>query len=114
MKKTLKDFNFDKKVVILRCDFNVSYQKGKIIDDTKLVESIPTIKYLFEHNAKVIILSHFGKVKEETGKLTGNEELEIKGKIQQGVGKAREVVEDVKDNVLDKANDIVDDMTDKE
>ncbi len=55
-----------------------------------------------------------GKVKEETGKLTGNEELEIKGKIQQGVGKAREVVEDVKDNVLDKANDIVDDMTDKE
>lgn len=55
-----------------------------------------------------------GKVKEETGKLTGNEELEIEGKIQQGVGKAREVVEDVKDNVLDKANDIVDDMTDKE
>lgn len=55
-----------------------------------------------------------GKVKEETGKLTGNEELEIKGKIQQGVGKAREVVEDVKDNVLDKANDVVDDMTDKE
>ena len=41
-----------------------------------------------------------GKVKEETGKLTGNEELEIEGKIQQGVGKAREVVEDVKDNVF--------------
>ncbi len=55
-----------------------------------------------------------GKVKEETGKLTGNEELEIKGKIQQGIGKAREVAEDVKDNVLDKVKDVVDDLTDKE
>ena len=54
-----------------------------------------------------------GKVKEETGKLTDNEELELKGKIQQGVGKAREVAEDVKDDVLDKVNDVVDDITGK-
>ncbi|NLC42030.1 MAG: CsbD family protein [Erysipelothrix sp.] len=54
-----------------------------------------------------------GKVKEETGKLTDNEELELKGKIQQGIGKAREVAEDVKDDVLDKVNDVVDDITGK-
>lgn len=51
-----------------------------------------------------------GKVKEEAGKLTDNEELELKGKVQQGVGKVREAVEDVKDDVLDKVNETIDDL----
>ena len=61
--KTIRDFDLDKKTVILRCDLNVSIKNGKIIDDTRIVNSIPTIKYLLEHNSKVVILSHLGKVK---------------------------------------------------
>ena len=61
--KTIRDFDLDKKTIILRCDLNVSIKNGKIIDDTRIVNSIPTIKYLLEHNSKVVILSHLGKVK---------------------------------------------------
>ena len=61
--KTIRDFDLDKKTVILRCDLNVSIKNGKIIDNTRIVNSIPTIKYLLEHNSKVVILSHLGKVK---------------------------------------------------
>jgi len=61
--KTIRDFDLDKKTVILRCDLNVSIKNGKIIDNTRIVNSIPTINYLLEHNSKVVILSHLGKVK---------------------------------------------------
>lgn len=63
--KTVRDFDLDKKRVILRCDLNVSIKDNKIIDDTRIVKSLETINYLLEHNAKVIILSHLGKVKKE-------------------------------------------------
>ena len=63
--KTLQDFNFENKTVILRCDFNVSIKDNKIISDERIVASIPTIEYLINKNAKVIIMSHLGKVKTE-------------------------------------------------
>lgn len=63
MKKTIKDFNLDSKKVLIRCDFNVPIKDGKIIDDNRIITSIPTIKYAIEHNAKVILLSHLGRVK---------------------------------------------------
>lgn len=68
MKKSIKNFNVDNKIVILRCDLNVSIKNNKIIDDTKIKESLETINYLLEHKAKVIILSHLGKVKTEEDK----------------------------------------------
>ena len=60
--KTLKDINIDNKKVILRCDLNVSISDEKIIDDTKIRKSLKTIEYLLEHNAKVLIMSHLGKI----------------------------------------------------
>ena len=63
--KTLQDFNFENRTVILRCDFNVSIKDNKIISDERIVASIPTIEYLTNNHAKVIIMSHLGKIKTE-------------------------------------------------
>ena len=68
MKKTIEDFELNNKKVIIRCDFNVPIQDGKIIDDNRIVESLRTIKYAMEKGAKLILMSHLGKIKEEADK----------------------------------------------
>ncbi len=64
--KTIKDIDINNKKVLIRCDFNVPIKEGKIVDNTRIVGALPTIKYAIEHNAKVILLSHLGRIKEET------------------------------------------------
>lgn len=66
--KTLKDFEFKGKKVILRSDFNVSIKEGKIISNERITAELPTINYLIEKGAKVIIMSHLGKIKGEEDK----------------------------------------------
>lgn len=66
MKKTIMDLDLTGKRVIIRCDFNVPLKDGKIIDDTRIVESLDTIRYALDQQAKVILLSHLGRVKEES------------------------------------------------
>jgi len=68
MKKTIKDFNLKNKKVIIRCDLNVPLEDGQISDETRIVESVETIMYAVKKKAKVIILSHLGRVKEEKDK----------------------------------------------
>src|SRR3989338_3776857 len=53
--------NLAGKRVLVRCDFNVAVEKNKIIDDFKIVQSLPTIRYLISQGAKVILLTHFGR-----------------------------------------------------
>lgn len=69
MKKKIQDVDIKNKKVLLRCDFNVPIQDGKILDDTKIMASLNTINYLIKNEAKIIILSHFGKIKKEEDKL---------------------------------------------
>ena len=65
-KKTIEDINVDGKRVFVRCDFNVPLDSsGNITDDKRIKESIPTIKYLLSHNARVILSSHLGRPKGE-------------------------------------------------
>lgn len=66
--KYLSENKVENKNVLLRCDFNVPVKDGKIIDDSKIKKSLKTINYLLECNNKVIILSHFGRVKCEEDK----------------------------------------------
>lgn len=63
MKKTIRDFDFDNKKVIVRCDFNVPIKNQEIVDDTRIVKALKTINYLIEHNAKIILMSHLGRIK---------------------------------------------------
>lgn len=67
--KYLSESTIRNKRVILRCDFNVPVSDGIIKDDSKIIRSLRTIRYLLENNNKVIILSHFGRVKKEEDKL---------------------------------------------
>lgn len=66
--KYLSEIELKNKNVILRCDFNVPVKDGVITDDSKITKSLKTIKYLLENNNRVLILSHFGRVKSEEDK----------------------------------------------
>ncbi len=66
MKKTIEDFNLKSKKVIIRADFNVPMKDGNITDDNRIKESLKTIQYAIENGARVILLSHLGRVKEES------------------------------------------------
>ena len=68
MKKTITDYNYNGKKVIIRCDLNVPIENGIITDDTRIKESLKSIKYLIDNNAKTIILSHLGKIKTQEDK----------------------------------------------
>ncbi len=68
MKRRIQDMDVQNKKVLLRCDFNVPVKNGAILDDSKIVAALQTIEYLVKNQAKVIILSHFGKVKTEEDK----------------------------------------------
>lgn len=61
--KTIKDYDLNNKRVIIRCDLNVPMIDGKISDETRILASLKTINYAIDNKAKVIILSHLGKVK---------------------------------------------------
>ncbi len=60
-KKTIRDINVKGKTVLLRADYNVPIANGKITDDYRIHQSLPTVRYLLDHGAKLIICSHLGR-----------------------------------------------------
>ncbi len=63
MKKTIKDYDLSGKKVIIRCDFNVPIENGIIKDESRIKKSLKTIRYARKQGAKVILMSHLGRVK---------------------------------------------------
>ena len=68
MKKTIKDYDLGGKKVIIRCDFNVPVQNGIIKDESRIKASLKTIRYALKNNAKIILMSHLGRIKTEEDK----------------------------------------------
>ena len=66
--KTIKDFELKGKVLFLRLDLNVPIEDGKITDETRIVASLPTIKYALEQGAKIVMASHLGRPKSAADK----------------------------------------------
>ncbi len=61
--KTLKDVNFAGKTVLIRVDFNVPMKNGVITSDKRIIEALPTIQYVMNKGAKVVLLSHLSRIK---------------------------------------------------
>ena len=80
--KTIKDFDLNGKRVLIRVDFNVPIKDGIITDDNRIVASLDTINYAINHHAKVILLSHLGRVKEEAD-LAKNDLLPVSKRLSE-------------------------------
>ena len=86
MKKSIRDFDLEGKKVIIRVDFNVPMKDGKITDDNRIRMSLKTINYAIENGAKVILMSHLGRVKEESDKLKNSLEV-VANRLSELLGK---------------------------
>ena len=106
MKKTIRDYKLNNKKVIIRCDFNVPMKDGKITDDNRIKESLPTIKYALDKGAKVILMSHLGRVKSEEDK-QNNSLKEVSVRLNELLNKKVVFIPDTKGAELENAiNDL--------
>lgn len=67
-KKTIKDIDLSGKTVLVRADYNVPIENGQITDDYRIKKSLPTLNYLIDQNAKIVICSHLGRPKDKDDK----------------------------------------------
>lgn len=102
MKKTIRDYNLYDKKVIIRCDFNVPIKDGVILDDNRIISSLDTIKYAINNGAKVILMSHLGRVKESVDLEKNNLEIVVK-KLEELLNIPVVFVSDTRGKKLEKA-----------
>ena len=102
MKKTIRDYDLNGKKVLIRVDFNVPMKDGVIGDDNRIRESLPTIQYAIDAGAKVILLSHLGRVKEEAD-LTKNDLRPVAKRLGELLSKEVIFVDVTRGEKLEKA-----------
>lgn len=102
MKKTIKDVELKNKTVMMRVDFNVPMQDGVITDTNRIVQAIPTIAYALERGAKVVLLSHLGRVKSEKD-LAENDLAPVAVKLAEIIGKPVKFVAQTRGEAVERA-----------
>ena len=100
--KTIKDINLENKKVLIRCDFNVPMKEGKIVDDTRITAALPTIQYALDNNAKVILFSHLGRVKEEAD-LAKNNLASVAKRLEELLNQSVTFIEETRGEKLENA-----------
>ena len=100
--KSIRDFDISDKKVLIRCDFNVPIKDGKITDDTRIVGALETINYAIEKNAKVILFSHLGRIKEEAD-LEKNDLSIVSTRLSELLGKKVIFISQTRGNELEEA-----------
>ena len=100
--KTIKDFDLNGKRVLIRVDFNVPIKDGVITDDNRIKESLKTILYAINNNAKVILFSHLGRVKEESD-LAKNDLLPVSVRLSELLGKEVKFINETRGSELEEA-----------
>lgn len=100
--KTIKDINLENKKVLIRCDFNVPIKEGKIVDDTRITAALPTIQYALNNNAKVILFSHLGRVKEEAD-LAKNNLAPVAKRLEELLNQSVTFIEETRGEKLENA-----------
>lgn len=110
-KKTIRDIDVSGKRVLVRCDFNVpqDLETGKITDNRRIKGAIPTIQYLIDNNAKVILCSHLGRPKGEV-----NEKYSLKIVAEELSNLLGKEVKLAKDIVGESAKELVANMQEKD
>lgn len=109
-KKTIRDIDVSGKKVLVRCDFNVPQdENGNITDTRRIVGALPTIKYLLESNAKVILCSHLGRPKGEVKKEFSLEP--VRKELEKELGKEVKLANDI---IGESAKTLTQDMKDGE
>ena len=106
MKKTIEDFDLSGKKVIIRCDFNVPMKDGKILDDNRIKESLKTINYAIDKDAKVIILSHLGRIKDINDK-KNNDLFPVAERLSKLLGKEVKFINETRGTVLENSINIM-------
>ena len=100
--KTIKQMNLENKKTLIRCDINVPMKDGKIIDDTRITAAIPTIKYAIDNNAKVILFSHLGRIKEASD-LEKNNLAPVAKRLEELLGQPVTFIEKTRGEELESA-----------
>ena len=108
MKKTIKDIDFKGKGVLVRVDFNVPLKDGKVKDDNRIKEALPTINYLLDNGAKVCLCSHLGKIDFKDSEKTPldmakNDMKFVVSKLEELLGKKVIYVDEVYGEKVDNA-----------
>ena len=100
--KTIRDYDLNDKRVLIRVDFNVPIKDGVITDDNRIRESLKTIEYAINNNAKVILFSHLGRVKEEAD-LAKNDLLPVSVRLSELLNKDVKFVPVTRGSELEEA-----------
>ena len=102
--KTLQDFDFENKRTIVRCDFNVPIENKKVVDNFRIKEILPTINYLIEQKAKIILMSHLDSPK---GKDKNYSLMPIAKELERLLGKDVKFLNDCKGKSVEKEINIM-------